>query len=339
VEMSSIDDVTPMDEDFNPNLIAVSGFPTAKQEIPQEFIPDIEWWDAIILRDGKYPEGNVTLDHLVTDLWAYVEHPVPIPPPLSAEPIVSSVLPQMLTKTERQKLRHRNRMEIVKDKQEKILLGLEPPPPPKVKISNLMRVLMNEAVQDPTQVERQVREQMEQRQKNHDMRNQSRKLTKEEKRAKKKKRILEDAAREMQCALFRVHDLSHTLLRSKIDRSAQDRLMSGCALLNSDMNLVIVEGGAKAIRKYKKLMRERVKWDEELEPDRNPMEGVPRPKNTDVPNRCDLVWEGAITKPHFKHFVFETCLTEAAARKFLTEHHVGHFWDMARSYRSPLEVL
>jgi len=188
-------------------------------------------------------------------------------------------------------------------------------------------------------VEKQVREQMEQRQKNHDMRNQSRKLTKEEKRAKKKKKLLEDAGREMQCALFRVHDLSHTLLRSKIDRCAQDCLMSGCAILNADMNLVIVEGGAKAIRNYKKLMLSRIKWDEELEPDKNTSSDVPRPRNADVPNKCDLVWEGAIVKAHYKHFVFETCATEAAARKFLMEHHVGHFWDMARSYTDPNEIL
>lgn len=45
---------------------------------------------------------------------------------------------------------------MLKDKQDRVLLGIEPPPPPKVKISNLMRVLMNEAVQDPTQIEKQV---------------------------------------------------------------------------------------------------------------------------------------------------------------------------------------
>ena len=50
-------------------------------------------------------------------------------------------LPIFLTKRERKKLRRQNRREAWKDKQEKIRLGLEPPPEPKVKLSNLMRVL------------------------------------------------------------------------------------------------------------------------------------------------------------------------------------------------------
>ena len=42
-------------------------------------------------------------------------------------------LPVLLTKRERKKLRRTNRREAWKDKQEKIRLGLEPPPEPKVR--------------------------------------------------------------------------------------------------------------------------------------------------------------------------------------------------------------
>jgi U4/U6 small nuclear ribonucleoprotein PRP3 len=70
----------------------------------------------------------------------------------------------------------------MKEQQEKIRLGLIPPPEPKgkkiskitnfnldfcffslVKISNLMRVLCSDAVQDPTKIEQYVRNQMAQR--------------------------------------------------------------------------------------------------------------------------------------------------------------------------------
>lgn len=57
-------------------------------------------------------------------------------------------------------------------------------PAPKVKISNLMRVLGAEAVQDPTKVEALVREQMKLRRREHEEHNESRKLTKEERREK-----------------------------------------------------------------------------------------------------------------------------------------------------------
>ena len=51
----------------------------------------------------------------------------------------------------------------------------------KVKMSNLMRVLGNEAVLDPTKVEATVREQMAKRLANHEKMNAERKLTPEQK--------------------------------------------------------------------------------------------------------------------------------------------------------------
>ena len=54
-------------------------------------------------------------------------------------------------------------MEREKEKQELIRQGLLDPPKPKVKLSNLMRVLGTEAVLDPSAMEKQVREQMAER--------------------------------------------------------------------------------------------------------------------------------------------------------------------------------
>ena len=84
----------------------------------------------------------------------------------------------MLTKKERKKVRKQQRREREVEIQEKIRLGLVDKPEPKgwslqycgsstewyccgiVRISNLMRVLGNDAVQDPTKVEAMVRAQM-----------------------------------------------------------------------------------------------------------------------------------------------------------------------------------
>ena len=55
-------------------------------------------------------------------------------------------------------------MEREKEKQELIRQGLLDPPKPKVKLSNLMRVLGTEAVLDPSAMEKQVRDQMAERQ-------------------------------------------------------------------------------------------------------------------------------------------------------------------------------
>lgn len=65
---------------------------------------------------------------------------------------------------ETKKLRKQRREEREKEKQDLIRQGLLEAPPPKVKLSNMMRVLGNEAVADPSAVEAQVRSQMLERQ-------------------------------------------------------------------------------------------------------------------------------------------------------------------------------
>ena len=81
------------------------------------------------------------------------------------EPTKTVLLPVFLTKQEQKKLRRQNRREAWKEKQDKIRMGLEPPPEPKLKLSNMMRALGQQAVQDPTKIEAHVREQMLKRQK------------------------------------------------------------------------------------------------------------------------------------------------------------------------------
>jgi U4/U6 small nuclear ribonucleoprotein PRP3 len=56
-----------------------------------------------------------------------------------------------------------------------------------VKISNLMRVLGTEAVQDPTKVEAVVRAQMQLRQRQHDQQNATHQLSDAERKAKRAK--------------------------------------------------------------------------------------------------------------------------------------------------------
>jgi hypothetical protein len=66
--------------------------------------------------------------------------------------IVQPVIGTRLTKEEKAKAARTKRREYQKELQEKIKYGLIPPPPPKVKLNNFMRILANEAAQDPTKV-------------------------------------------------------------------------------------------------------------------------------------------------------------------------------------------
>lgn len=66
---------------------------------------------------------------------------------------------------------------------------------PLVKLSNMMRVLTQDAIADPTKVEAQVRREMVAREKGHLKANADRKLTDEERRAKTELKKDKDAAK------------------------------------------------------------------------------------------------------------------------------------------------
>ena len=173
----------------------------------------------------------------------YVEHPVPIQPAIDLN--APRAMPLMLTKKERKRIRRQRRAEREKEKQDKVRLGLLPPPAPKVKISNLMRVLGTEAVADPTKIENEVRKQMEERQRNHDMRNLARKLTPEERKEKLRRKNLKGMEDGIHVALFRVRDLSDKQHRFKVEVNAQESMLTGCVVIckSAGTNLVVVEGG------------------------------------------------------------------------------------------------
>jgi len=299
-----------------------------------EIIPDCEWWDRFLIHPMvSYNE----MDKIkYEDVTVYVEHPVLIKPPGEKEP---PPMPIYLTKDEQKKLRRRTRMEREKEKQERVLLGLEEPPKPKVKISNLMRVLGSEATADPTQIEQEVRRQMAERVANHEARNQARKLTKDEKKEKKREKLDNDVKRGVHVALFKVNDISDPRHKFKVDVNAREYQLTGCAILYKDKNLVIVEGGAKSIKKFKSMMLKRIDWTKTVESEETQSDETEEKKEESAvkkdasKNKCVLLWEGTILKQNFQQFRFETFPDEEAIRKYLNHRWSEHYWDMCKKHK------
>ena len=259
-----------------------------------------------------------------------MEHPVPIEPPAEAPPPPPQ--PLRLTKKEQKKLRTQRRVAREKEKQEMVRQGLMPAPEPKVKLSNLHRVLASEAAQDPTKMERQVREAQAEREAAHVDRNLARKLMPAEKREKKERKLFEDGllgqgGGETVVAVFKVGSLAHPQTRFKVDVNAQENRLTGCAILTDAFCLVVVEGCSKSIKRYCKLMLNRIKWLEAVVRSENDEEDA----EEEATNYCQLVWQGAVAKPVFEHFTIEQCHNSIAARKFLGGHSVPHYWDLAAS--------
>ncbi|XP_066248608.1 U4/U6 small nuclear ribonucleoprotein Prp3 [Euwallacea similis] len=294
----------------------------AKSEGTSDEVPQMEWWDSVILEDNLEtltPDGKIYIKKdAINNL---VEHPTQMRCP--TDPIKPVYMPVFLTKKERKKLRRQTRRETWKEEQEKIRLGLEPPPEPKLRISNLMRALGTEAVQDPTKIEAHVREQMAKRQKAHEDANAARKLTAEQKREKKIKKLKEDTSLGVHVAIFRIFHLHELAAKKfKVETNAKQLYMTGCVVLYPDCCVVVVEGGTKQLKKYKRLMMNRIKWEEDM---------VKDPDGNDVPNKCVLVWQGTTKQRNFGEVKFKVCPTERLAREHFKKHRVEHYWDLAYS--------
>ncbi|KAG5239778.1 U4/U6 small nuclear ribonucleoprotein [Salix suchowensis] len=313
--------------DINPNLIEVSERVITKAK-PKDPIPDIEWWDAPLLTGGTYGENDVliTKHRLKREkITIYVQHPHPIEPP--AEPAPPPPQPLKLTKKEQKKLRTQRRLAREKDRQEMIRQGLIEPPKPKVKMSNLMKVLGSEATQDPTRLEKQIRTEAAEREQAHIDRNTARKLTPAERREKKERKLFDDpSTMETIVSIYKINSLSDKKTRFKVDVNAHENRLTGCTVITERICVVVVEGGSKSIKRYGKLMLRRINWAEagnEDEGDDNEEKPV---------NKCMLVWQGSVAKPSFYRFSLHDCVTEAAARKYYADAGVAHYWDLAVNF-------
>jgi U4/U6 small nuclear ribonucleoprotein PRP3 len=177
----------------------------------------------------------------------------------------------MLTQKERKRLRRQRRSERFQDERDLVEAGLAPKPEPKVKVSNMMRVLGEQAVMDPSAIERKVRAAMAAREANHNARNAARKLTPAERRAKHVAKMTEDVAGTggIHAAVFVVRDLTDRRQRYKVDINARQLHLRGVVLLCApeELNMVLVEGGLRAIGKYRKLLMRRIDWNRVITPE------------------------------------------------------------------------
>eukprot|EP00088_Acartia_fossae_P062711 TRINITY_DN75900_c0_g1_i1.p1 TRINITY_DN75900_c0_g1~~TRINITY_DN75900_c0_g1_i1.p1 ORF type:complete len:230 (+),score=42.17 TRINITY_DN75900_c0_g1_i1:29-718(+) len=219
-------------------------------------------------------------------------------------------------------MRRQNRRENWKERQDKIRLGLVLPDEPKVKMSNLMRVLGNEQVLDPTKIEAHVRAQMAKRKADHEQANAERKLTPAQKKEKVARKLKEDTSAGVSVAVYRLKNLSNPAKKWKLEKNCQQLYMTGTVVLYQDVNVVVVEGGPKQQKKYKQLMLNRAKFEEDTYTDKD---------GTSHNNKCELIWEGQTKQRNFGEMKFKSCPTEGFAREHFRQAGVEHYWDQAYS--------
>lgn len=315
--------------------------------VPQP--PAIEWWDESLVNTPDYSAiddpQNLKIDSPDSIITIYVQHPVLLDPP--QEKHNPAPKPMFLTPKEQAKIRRQRRMADLKEQQAKIRLGLEPAPPPKVKKSNLMRVLGEEAVKDPTAVEARVTREIAERAEKHTMTNEERKLTKEQRHEKLAGKQEQDAARGIHMSVYKIDNLCNGRQRFKISKNAEQHALSGICVMHPRFSLVVVEGGHHSIRAYNKLMLNRIDWTENVASG-GAQEGsrelaswlMPEDETTGElkdlsQNTCTLIWEGEVKTRSFRKWLgARVCESDAAAKDALSRGKVENFWTLAKSAKN-----
>ncbi|KAK6006829.1 hypothetical protein QM012_005837 [Aureobasidium pullulans] len=304
--------------------------------------PEIEWWDEGLVTGGNYDNLEALNKINMEVITRYVQHPVLLSAPQDAN--VPAPKAMYLTKQEQKKVRRQRRMADHKEEQAKIRLGLKAPPPPKVKKSNLMRVLGNEAVKDPTAVEARVNREIAQRAEDHETANAERQLTKEQRLEKLAAQQEADAILGLKVLVFKIDNLSYGKHRFQINKNAEQQALTGVTIFHPKMNLVIVEGGSHSINAYKKLMLNRVKWTENAMPQSvregnseanaawlNAFDEHGKLKDNTF-NRCQLVFEGEEKQRAFKRWMpYKACETDGEAKDVLSRYKMENMWTLAQS--------
>ncbi|KAN0061378.1 U4/U5/U6 small nuclear ribonucleoprotein prp3 [Thecaphora frezii] len=345
--------------------------------------PEVEWWDVALLPNKSYDDvpddqdvaamlekakaredvreaageaavggvegGGPLFYGAGSPIDPYIQHPIPIPAPSHGSGEVKP-LGVMLTKKEMKKMRRQRRAAEQQDKRDRIKMGLLPPDPPKVKLSNLMRVLTSEAVADPTKVEARVRREIAARKEAHLRANEERKLTPEQKREKAKRKVEADEAKGLFCQVYRVKRLGKGWQLRKVRMGIMDYHLTGVVVVHPAFSLVVVEGASKGIKGFHRLMTVRIHWTEKGDPvpasDSSPPGegGVPSAAlaNDEDPdatfdwstNKCELIFQGPVRRRAFANgFRVATCPNDKAARETLGE--MEGVWDVAKRFVDP----
>ena len=309
-------------------------------------IPEREWWDEAVYSN---PES---ITHLI-------EHPVPLRG-TTAMAKQSALMKAIITPAERYKLRKLKKQEKVRDVQDKIKMGLLKPPPPKIKMKNLMLVLGKEAVAGPSAVEQSVKAQVEQRLRDHERRNEERKLPAEQRREKniaKWTRPLEQAC-VLKVSAFLIFKKVSNKSKFKINRNAEQLHLGGfflnsCLRMDSSPDsafypsLVVAEGSRKAVKRFDRLMLHRIDWNESgedltkadvdmtgeeaEEDDDEDEEGVEKVAGGGV---CVRVFHGSESTKKLVKWTYSDMREISSVTSFLQERGCAHFWDMVTRYRS-----
>eukprot|EP01006_Ploeotia_vitrea_P057097 TRINITY_DN68152_c11_g2_i1.p1 TRINITY_DN68152_c11_g2~~TRINITY_DN68152_c11_g2_i1.p1 ORF type:complete len:259 (-),score=155.68 TRINITY_DN68152_c11_g2_i1:65-769(-) len=231
-------------------------------------------------------------------------------------------------------------------------------------MKNYMKALGAAAIANPSAADRKAREQIAQRKLKHEMDNDARALTKEQRAAKLRLKLQEDTSVEVVTSVFSVPELTGQV-RFKLNMSAEHFNFTGCAIRSAEGCMVVVEGGPKGMRRFTRLLLHRIKWDEQLRMHERKMRGEEvdgddgkaggedhdeddddeeeedddagssssskSSASSDTPTvNAKLQWTGVLARRRFKTFQIVDLPLDAQVTKFLRSRDAAHYWNYVK---------
>lgn len=251
------------------------------------------------------------------------------------------------TRDEARRSKRERKLAAMREIQEKVKYGLVPPPEPKLKLSNFMSVLKEEAVQDPTKVELLVRKAIDQRHKKHLKHNQKRKAARLSNKEKRRRKSVKDMAKKALLSVYRVADLSGFENQYKVNVNAKKFFLKGFCMVPAkflkDLSGVIVTvAGDKYTRKFEKLLQKRIKWgppgagaaapkpeDSDDDDDFDFLDEGPRP-DAEAGEQVKLVWRGITDRVIEQDWGFFKVNTRKDYAKIFENYQMTEFMETLR---------
>ncbi|CDO94608.1 unnamed protein product [Kluyveromyces dobzhanskii CBS 2104] len=285
-------------------------------------VPGVEWWDVPYMKDGaiheKYRLDYSTLnsddesdeeeeeeqdsDEAESEARfpsiRYIQHPVPIERPREAVPNAKI----FLTKKEQKKARRNTRKLVRQEKEEKIKLGMEPKPEPKVKLANMMNVYENDAnVADPTQWESIVRKQVADRKRKHLEENERRHQESVKRKKESKVDLPTLAPPELSCAVYIFDEIKNPGVRYKIKTNGKQLKLRGCCLhVQNGRGIIVAFGEEKSIKFLDNLLTKRINWSE-------PFEDKATGDTIACNSKITQIWKGSMDDCKFRGWFMLNC--------------------------------
>lgn len=127
--------------------------------------------------------------------------------------------------------------------------------------------------------------------------------------------------------VFRVSRLDDKKNQYKVVINAQENRLTGVCIVTEDgINVVVVEGERKGIRRFHRLMTHRINWNPAVD-----VEAADDDMFQEL-NKCHLVWQGTTAEGAFEDFRRQDVGGDTEGRAILAAAGVAHYWDAARAF-------